>query len=689
MTTRRLYIALLAVLWTAVVTGQDRWRDLEVGRIRFEGNETFRDDVLRDVLRLKETPASFWQFLNTISEKLGDKPEYFDPVLFPQDYARLTSFYQDQGFFSVHIDTLLRFDFGKKNVAISYLIREGHRSLIDTIQVLGIDKLPPDVLEEIQAQPLIEVGDPYVVDRVVSEQSRLVSAFFNNGFADVEAERPLVTRYLSSGNVKVVFALTAGKRYDFGHISVKQDSSVVERVDDTIVLRHLDFRQGDFYSQAKRTDSERNLNRLGVFETSRIDPVIGIRSDSIKDIPMQVFVRPRPFQEMVPEIGINDENNAFNVLFGLGYNNRNFFGGARNLQARLQLQLQSIQDVEFGRVFSETGLRDSSVIGNAELSLQIIQPYFFNNKTSFTPSISVLVEKRNKYYFNPILRGRFAVTSQTARYTTGFLEWSLERIGYEPINPTIGAIYFDSLSIDRRPQFNSIISLTLQRDKRNDPFYPSDGYMHSVTVEEAGMIPSVFGGLFGSDLPYSKYVKVAGRGLWYWDPWKDQAVVWALRLYGGFAELYGNSPAPVPITRRFFGGGSGSVRGWKARELAVSSLPQEGGNAVLEGSIENRWSLLQKAGRLGFIEFNRFSLVFFLDFGNVWTRAKEFRASDIAIASGVGVRYATVAGPIRIDFGFRVFDPSEVSGRQWVLQKKFWKETLANFVLHFGIGHSF
>jgi outer membrane protein insertion porin family len=110
---------------------------------------------------------------------------------------------------------------------------------------------------------------------------------------------------------------------------------------------------------------------------------------------------------------------------------------------------------------------------------------------------------------------------------------------------------------------------------------------------------------------------------------------------------------------------------------------------VLEGSIENRWSLLQKAGRLGFIEFNRFSLVFFLDFGNVWTRAKEFRASDIAIASGVGVRYATVAGPIRIDFGFRVFDPSEVSGRQWVLQKKFWKETLANFVLHFGIGHSF
>jgi outer membrane protein insertion porin family len=231
--------------------------------------------------------------------------------------------------------------------------------------------------------------------------------------------------------------------------------------------------------------------------------------------------------------------------------------------------------------------------------------------------------------------------------------------------------------------------MTLQRDKRNDLFYPSGGFMHSVTVEEAGLIPSVFGGLFGSDLPYSKYVKIAARGQWYWDPSENRAAIWAFRLYGGVSELYGDSPAPVPITRRFFGGGSGSVRGWKARELAVSKLPLEGGNAVLEGSIENRWNLLRNAGRLGFIEFNRFSLVFFFDFGNVWTRAKEFRASEIALATGLGLRYATVAGPIRIDFGFRVYDPAEADGRQWIMQKKLWKDTLGNFVLHFGIGHSF
>jgi outer membrane protein insertion porin family len=168
-----------------------------------------------------------------------------------------------------------------------------------------------------------------------------------------------------------------------------------------------------------------------------------------------------------------------------------------------------------------------------------------------------------------------------------------------------------------------------------------------------------------------------------------QPSIWAFRLYGGFAELYGQSPAPVPITRRFFGGGSGSVRGWRARDLAASTLPEEGGNAVFEGTIENRWNLLRNAGRLGFIEFNRFSLVFFLDFGNVWTRLNEMRVSEFALASGVGLRYATVAGPVRIDLGFRVYDPMGVPERRWITRRKFYEETLGNFVLHFGIGHSF
>jgi outer membrane protein insertion porin family len=682
-------LVFLLLACAAYVRAQDRLRALEIANLRFEGNETFRDDVLLSVMRTKETPAGFWQFLYKISEKLGDKPEFFDPLLFEQDYTRLREFYQNQGFYKARIDTSLKIESDQKAIELSILIHEGARSLIDTIQYIGFDDLPGDLLEELKSQPLIQVGDPFVVERVANERARIVNAFFNNGFADVHVDSVVGHRYASSNNFKLIVAVSPGKRYVFGDVSVHPDTTVSERVDSAVVREHLDFKQGDFYSEAKRRDSERNLNRLGVFETSRIDPAVGMKSDSMLAIPMQVMVRPRPFQEIVPEVGVNDENNAFNILLGLGYNNRNFLGGARNFEAKLQVQLQSIQDVEFSRVFKGTGLRDSSVIGNAELSFRINQPFFINNKTSFTPSLSFIVDKRSKYYFNPIIRGRFGVTSQTARYTTVFLDWSLERIGYEPINATIGALYFDSLSIDRRPQFNSIIAATLQRDKRNDAFYPSGGFLQSITIEEAGIIPSIFGGLFGIDLPYSKYVKLSGRGNWYYDPSGVQDAIVALRLYGGVSELYGNSPAPVPITHRFFGGGSGSVRGWRARELAASPFPEEGGNAIFEASLEDRWNLLKDAGRFGFLEFSKFSLVFFYDIGNVWPGVEQVRLTDFAMASGMGLRYATIAGPVRIDFGFRVYDPSDVPERRWVTQKKFYSETLGNFVLHFGIGHAF
>jgi outer membrane protein assembly factor BamA len=679
-------IVLLLTVCAGIAQGQERLRDLEIADLRFEGNETFREDVLLSVMTTKETPAGFWQFLYKISSKLGDKPEFFDPLAFDQDYARLRDFYQSQGFYKVRIDTSVMIHADRKTIELGIAIREGPRSIIDTIQYIGFDDLPADVMEEIKSRPLIHLGDPFIVERVADERARIVNAFFDNGYADVRVDSVVGHRFVSTNNVKVIVAIARGKRYIFGDIVLRQDTTVTEHVEDDVIRQHLDIRQGDFYSEGKRRGSERNLNRLGVFETSRIDPLARSRTDTARTIPMQVFVRPRPFHEIVPEVGVNDENNAFNILLGLGYNNRNFFGGARNFQAKLQVQLQSIQDVEFSRVFKKTGLRDSSVIGNAELSFQINQPYFFNNKTSFTPSLSFIVDKRNKYYFNPIIRARFGVTSQTALYTTVFFDWSLERIGYEPINATIGALYFDSLSIDRRPQFNSIISATLQRDKRNDPFYPSGGFFHSVTLEEAGIIPSLFGGLFGIDLPYSKYVKLVGRGNWYWDPTGSQDAIIATRLYGGVSVLYGNSPAPVPITRRFFGGGSGSVRGWRARELAASRFPEEGGNTVFEASIEDRWNLLKNAGRFGFLEFNKFSLVFFYDIGNVWPTADKVRITDIAMASGLGVRYATIVGPVRVDFGFRVYDPADVPDHRWITQKKFYKETLGNFVLHFGIG---
>ena len=241
-------------------------------------------------------------------------------------------------------------------------------------------------------------------------------------------------------------------------------------------------------------------------------------------------------------------------------------------------------------------------------------------------------------------------------------------------------------------QFNSFITITLQRDKRNDIFYPSAGFFQSISIEEGGFFPRTFGGTLGLNLPYSQYVKLTLNGQWYFDPSKKQDLIWAMRSQVGAALLYGDSPLKdIPLTQRFYSGGSGSVRGWRARSLGAMpiALRNLGGNALLEGTIEARWNLLKGAGSFWFVDLEKFSFVFFYDFGNLWPEPKKVCLSEIAMAFGLGMRYNTIAGPIRIDFGMKLYDPDVPITQRWVTQKEFFSETVKNGILQIGFGHTF
>jgi translocation and assembly module TamA len=474
-----------------------------------------------------------------------------------------------------------------------------------------------------------------------------------------------------------------GNRYRFGVVTVVQDSASGRLISESVVRDHLDFREGDFFSEARKAESERNLNRLGVFETSRIEPLPPLIQNGTYEIPTNVIVRTRPFHELSPEIGANDEDRAFNALVGLGYNNRNFLGGARNLNLRSRVSVQNIQEIDLPDVLFKNGIRDSSLIAKFELASEIVQPYFFSNKTRIVTSLAYIVEKQ-RLYLADILRGRLGVSAQLARFTRGSIDWNLERIKPEALSPAAESVLI--IRDDLKPQFNSILTATIQRDRRNDLFSPSEGFFHSLAVEEAGLLPNLFGSL-GGNLPYSRYYKIWSSGQWYWDPSGTRDVIWALRLTGGFAELYGDSPSPVPLTRRFYGGGGGSVRGWRSRSLGAVLDAAQGGNAMLEANAEARWNLFKNAGKLFFIDLANISLVGFVDMGNVWTEVRRIRGSEIAVAAGTGLRWNTIAGPIRIDFALRIHDPFEPPGRTWITQRRFFHETYG--LVQLGIGHAF
>ncbi|GJQ20122.1 MAG: hypothetical protein HBSIN02_04770 [Bacteroidia bacterium] len=678
----RVLCALLTLAGASVALSQTSLRELEVTSVAFEGNRELSSDALAAVLQTKESPGFLSKLLGKISASLGEKPRFFDPEALRSDVLRLRQYYRDQGFFLSSVDTTLQMDFANRSIDIIFRIVEGPRSVIDTLVVKGLENLPSILLEDIENNRLIRAGDPYSVDAVEQELRRIINSFANHGYVRVQLEEPIARRYASTNNITLIWTFRPNERYSFGNVTVVHDTTVSQRVDEAVVIRHLEFLPGDFYSEERKADSERNLNRLGVFEATRIEPLVDQRPEDSLRIPMRVFVRPRPFHELTPEIGVNDENSAFNVTTGIGYSNRNFFGGARSLTIRTRVGLQSIQDVNFTRILNHTGLRDSSLISRIELSSQIVQPYLFSNKVRLTTSLSAMLEKQ-KNYFAPIYQARVGVDAQLARFTRGAVEFHLERV--DPQSFTKEGEEELSRREGLTPQFNSIITLTLQRDRRNDLFSPTEGFFHSGSIEESGFLPSTFGGVLGSRLPYSNYIKISAVGQWYWGT-RENTVIWAGRLRGGFSKLY-RGDVEVPITRKFFAGGSESVRGWRSRELGAVPSPNEGGKALFEANVELRWHLFSKAGRFLFIDPSNISVVGFVDAGNIWTDLRRIRASEIAMAAGLGLRWDTIAGPIRIDFGLRIYDPFDMSGRKWITQRRFFHDTYG--LVHFGIGHAF
>ncbi len=670
---------LLASL-AGLARAQEDLRTYEVAGLELQGNKEITDSQILNTLRTRETPSWLWKFIyRNLSEKLGYKPELFDPIVFASDDLLLAAFYKDQGFYHAKIDTTVEIRADSRELYLKFYIREGPRSFIDTIEYRGLKDLPVDLFDDLQSNKLVEVHQPFIPANVEAEVARIVKTFANNGYVNAKVDTPLVANgYASTNNFSIVLSFTPGKRYLFGDISVRQDTVVSERIDTTVVLRHLDYEKGDFYSELKKTDSERNLSRLGIFEASKIENVVSNPSPDNLEIPTRIVVRPRPFQELTPEIGINDQDNALNILTGIGYNNRNFFGGARNFLTRTRYSLQSIENARLNSIFAKSGLQDSLLVSKLEFSMALLQPYFVNNKTTIGGTFSYTLDKRPAFY-STVLNTRITVTAQTGTYTRAFLDWDLRR--EDPTSVTT------QQSLERienyTRQFNSIITLTVQRDKRNDLFYPSDGFFHSLSIQEAGTLPRTFGGLFGTNIPYSQYIKIFGLGQWYWDPTGRRNWIWAAKLKWGTAWLYGDSQVDLPLTEKFFVGGSGSIRGWKARELGAVPFPDLGGNALVEGSLEGRWSALRGAGRFLSLDLEKFSVVLFYDFGNIWTEPKQISVSEIAMAAGFGLRYDTVAGPIRIDFGTKLYDPSAPPDQRWITQQG------GSLIVHFGVGHAF
>jgi len=207
----------------------------------------------------------------------------------------------------------------------------------------------------------------------------------------------------------------------------------------------------------------------------------------------------------------------------------------------------------------------------------------------------------------------------------------------------------------------------------------------SVALEEANSIPYFISRITNKAYTTPLYYKTQITFAKYLATNKKETSVLGLKLKTGYLRAYRGNELDVPTTKKFFAGGSNSIRGWRARELSpkvevpvlneatntMESVLLEGGSFLLEASTEYRYKLTESIG-----------VTTFVDFGNTWSNVKKTRISEIAIASGFGFRYYTMIAPFRIDFGFKSYDPYS--------DKRLFKRKFFDLMeFHFGIGEAF
>jgi outer membrane protein assembly factor BamA len=664
----------------------------EIRSLEFEGNELLSTNELEAQITTRATPGFFGKFLHsTISEALGRKDEFYDPIRLGEDLQRLRSFYQDNGFFAAAVDTVLTSSGDDDGIGITFRINEGYRSLIDTLTYRGLVNVPEFVIEDIGSGSRIGVGDPYNQMLLKAQVTLVLTILKNAGYPNARylGDSSHAARLLSTGNFTVVLSFDIGRRFRFGPVTIEREGDKSrEDILDDVILRQLDYEPGSVYNESDVLGSERNLNRLGLFDVARIRVRVPPNDDSVGVVPSSVTLRPSDKHELAPELILSDENGNFNIGVGLGYKNRNFWGGARTFSTRARFRTQTI--TQFPDYF---GLQTDAV-SNADLTFELLQPSIFSNKTKGTWSFSLILDKQRPY-LQFIIRNKLGIVDRFAEFTYGYIDWTLERVVLErnqELLQNAGANEEQLLRYAQESQFNSILSFTITRNKANDMFSPSAGFVNSATIDESGLLPLLLERA-QPNIPYTQFYRLILSRFWYTDLSRTRFSILAFKLKGGLQGKYGKSFSDperrIPQTHRFYAGGGSSNRGWSSRSLVAVGDPslELGGDLLFESSLELRINPFQD---LRDRMFDKLWTVFFLDVGNVWPKIGDLQVEGIAAATGLGVRYDTFFGPFRIDFGMRVYDPLVSGGAsKWITGRKFWSETVAGGVFHFGIGHAF
>ena len=668
--------AILLLLLAAPLPAQSRRGDeiqrSEVVDLDLEGVKSVDEEALRESIATDESHcnSSLQLPLCWISKSpYWYTREYLDHTELARDVLRIRVFYWRRGFREARVDTAVA-GRGEDKVAVKFTITEGEPTLVTFVDVIGPDSLLPNgAVRRVERLH----GRPFDLLRLDSALVGLRQAAWERGYADAVVS-DTVGLVVGRREVDLIVAVEPGPLTRVDSIVISGNEQISERT----IRNSLALREGDVFRRSAVQTSQRNLYQSQLFQTALIDVPGG--QDSTKVVSVTVAESPLHAARIAGGVSTIDF-----AQVEASWTDYNFLGAARRLTLRGGLANLLAEQLEGSGPFLDVSslTRDTEraepyLRPNWQLGAEFSQPWFGSYRNTIGGSLFWRRRSAPGVYVDKGYGASATFTRDVAlripvSLTYQFEVTQLERAGDVYFCIIFGVCESESVDAMRASQRLSPLVLTATADRGNDAFSPTAGYRASASLEHASAFTI-------SDFRYNR---ASADGAVYRE--FGRAVL-AVHGRAGWVSAIGSSAEATGVggvhpRKRFFAGGSRSVRGFGENQLGprVLTIPAPGdtttlhatcigasdqrpcsallaeldasrftprpvgGNSVIEGNIEYRFPVWDKFGAAVFVDA---ALV-----GN--GDITEFAAATGAVTPGVGIRYVTPVGPVRVDVGYR------------------------------------
>lgn len=673
--------------------------------------------------------------------KVGEEPVYLSDVNREYNENLLRNRLENLGFFNAEVasDTSI----SKRKATVTYTATPGIVYRINSVIFETDSSDLGRAITGTQSQSLLQEGRPFSLSNIVSERERIDNDLKNQGYYYFNPDYLLVQ--VDSSNtevdhhvdlyltVKPETPARAKQRYKINNIVIFPNydagqTGVSSRIPRNAELyrgqfyfvdpehtfrkfslaRTIFFNKGDYYNRRDHSNTLNQLVNMGTFQFVK-NEFLEVDTGKGNLLDVHYYLTPLPKRGLRVEL-LGKMASVYNGSeINANWMNRNMFKSAELLTLSVYggFETQTGGNVNLNSSFRRYG---------AEVNLsfpRIIAPFHWEPTRRFVPRSYI---KLGYEYLNR----RTAYSLNSMRLTTGY-QWK-EDIEKEHELAILDIAYVQpqNISDDYRAMMDTIPSLrhTVEPQFTFGPTYNfiytntmNAQLTHSVYFKGGlDLSANVYGMILGANYKkgevynvfnarFSQYIKLDGDFRHYYKLGLNTTL--ASRLMAGFGYSYGNSSA-LPYVKQFYSGGPNGLKAFRARAIGPGSHVPEylGENRFLAdqtGDIKLELNTELRAKLAGIMHG-----AIFVDAGNIWLQnadpdkpgahfTKNF-ISELAVGTGVGLRFDLSFLIIRTDLAMPLRLPYRPKGNRWVFNEinfgdRAWRSN--NLVFNLAIGYPF